>query len=318
MTRQQAGTPLTADIAQTDLRDVIHAHRPFPWKRALLWGVTLLFFAQILWSLANNRQFEWPVIAQYLFAPSILSGVYVTLWLTAVAMPIGTMIGLLLAIARLSNDRLAQSLAGIYIWFFRGTPLMIQIIFWFSFGLLYPEIIIAIPFGPPLVSWPSNQIITSLTAAIVGLSLNEGAYMAEVIRGGLLAVDKNQAETAEAFGMTRTMTLWRIVIPQAMRAIIPPTGNQLISLLKATSIVSVIAMGELLYSVQTIYNANFKTIPLLMVAIVWYLLITSILYRVQGHIERYYARSERQAVAANKRNTGENANPSPLSQEGER
>ncbi|MBZ4138425.1 amino acid ABC transporter permease, partial [Escherichia fergusonii] len=143
---------------------------------------------------------------------------------------------------------------GLYIWFFRGTPLLVQLIFWYNLSTLFPEISVAIPFGPTLASWNTNDLITPMTAAIAGLALNEAAYMAEIIRGGLLSVDKGQIETTEAFGMTRTRALRRIIIPQAMRSIVPPTGNQLISMIKATSLVSVIAMADLLYSVQAVYN----------------------------------------------------------------
>jgi polar amino acid transport system permease protein len=151
-----------------------------------------------------------------------------------------------------------------------------------------------------LASWNTNDLITPMTAAIAGLSLNEAAYMAEIIRGGLLSVDKGQVEATDAFGMTRARALRRVIIPQAMRSIVPPTGNQLISMIKATSLVSVIAMADLLYSVQNIYNRTFEVIPMLMVAVIWYLIITSILNVVQGFIERYYARGERGAGQADK------------------
>jgi polar amino acid transport system permease protein len=202
-------------------------------------------------------------------------------------MAIGIVLGLLLAIARMSKDRLAWSISALFIWFFRGTPLLVQLIFWYNLSTLFPRISIGI------ASWDTNDLISPLTAAVLGLALNEAAYMAEIIRGGLLSVDKGQAETAEAFGMTRGRALRRVIIPQAMKSIVPPTGNQLISMIKATSLVSVIAMADLLYSVQSIYNRTFEIIPLLMVAVLWYLLITSILNVGQGMIERYYARGDR-------------------------
>jgi polar amino acid transport system permease protein len=215
-------------------------------------------------------------------------------------MVLGTILGLVLAIARMSKDGLASSSAGLFIWFFRGTPLLVQLIFWYNLSTLFPQISIAIPFGPTLASWDTNSVITPITAAIVGLALNEAAYMAEIIRGGLLSVDRGQAETAEAFGMTRGRALWRIIIPQAMRSIVPPTGNQLISMIKATSLVSVIAMADLLYSVQSIYNRTFEIIPMLLVAVIWYLFITSILNIGQSYIEAYYGRGERQNGAGAK------------------
>ncbi|WP_414473988.1 amino acid ABC transporter permease [Microvirga sp. M2] len=268
-------------------RDVATAHAPFRTGRLILWAVILLVAANFAWIVAHNENFGWPVVAAYFFDPTVISGLYVSL-------------GLVLAIARLSKDRLANSLAALFIWFFRGTPLLVQLIFWYNLSTLFPQLSIAIPFGPTLASWDTNSVITPMTAAIVGLALNEAAYMAEIIRGGLLSVDRGQAETAEAFGMTRGRALWRIIIPQAMRSIVPPTGNQLISMIKATSLVSVIAMADLLNSVQSIYNRTFEIVPMLLVAVIWYLLITSILNVGQGYIEAYYGRSERRNKADGK------------------
>ena len=279
-------------------RDVANAHRPIAFGRWLLWAAVLLLVADFAWIFAHNSNFGWPIIAEYFTASAILHGLTVTLGLTVVAMVLGVALGLLLAIARLSTDRLLNGLAGLYIWFFRGTPLLVQLIIWYNLSTLFPELAIAIPFGPTLISWNTNDVITPMTAAIAGLSLNEAAYMAEIIRGGLLSVDRGQYEATDAFGMTRGYALRRIIIPQAMRAIVPPTGNQLISMIKATSLVSVIAMADLLYSVQAIYNRTFEVIPMLLVAVLWYLLITSILNIGQGFIERRYARgSERGHVA---------------------
>jgi len=287
-----------------DFRDVANAHKPFQTGRLVLWVVVLLVAANFLWIVAHNENFGWPIVAAYFFDPTVIKGLYVSLGLTVVAMAIGIVLGLGLAIARLSNDRLASSLASLFIWFFRGTPLLVQLIFWYNLSTLFPELSIAIPFGPMLASWETNSVITPMTAAIVGLALNEAAYMAEIIRGGLLSVDRGQFETAEAFGMTKARALWRIIIPQAMRSIVPPTGNQLISMIKATSLVSVIAMADLLYSVQSIYNRTFEIVPMLLVAVLWYLFITSILNLGQSYIEAYYGRSERRNnVAAAKVDT---------------
>jgi polar amino acid transport system permease protein len=281
-----------------DPRDVANAHRPFQTGRVTLWLITVLIAANFAWIVANNENFGWPVVAQYFFDPTVMQGLSVSLGLTVVAMLIGVVLGLLLAVARMSHDVLASSLSGLFVWFFRGTPLLVQLIFWYNLSTLFPEISIAIPFGPTLISWETNSVITPMTAAIVGLALNEAAYMAEIIRGGLLSVDRGQAETAEAFGMTKARALWRIIIPQAMRSIVPPTGNQLISMIKATSLVSVIAMADLLYSVQSIYNRTFEIVPMLMVAVIWYLLITSVLNIGQGYIERYYGRGDRRTATA--------------------
>ncbi|WP_262299379.1 amino acid ABC transporter permease [Microvirga sesbaniae] len=281
-------------------RDVATAHSPFRTGRLILWIVILIVAVDFAWIVAHNENFGWPVVAAYFFDPTVISGLYVSLGLTVVAMALGTILGLGLAIARMSKDGLANTFAALFIWFFRGTPLLVQLIFWYNLSTLFPQLSISVPFGPTLASWDTNSVITPMTAAIVGLALNEAAYMAEIIRGGLLSVDRGQTETAEAFGMTRARALWRIIIPQAMRSIVPPTGNQLISMIKATSLVSVIAMADLLYSVQSIYNRTFEIIPMLLVAVIWYLLITSILNVGQSYIEAYYGRSDRRTRAAEK------------------
>jgi polar amino acid transport system permease protein len=281
-----------------DLRDVANAHQPIEWGRWLLWGIVLVVAADFAWIVANNKNFGWPVVAKWLTAESILKGLSVTLGLTVVAMALGIAIGLVLAIMRMSQDLLFRSLSALFIWFFRGTPLLVQLIFWYNLSTLFPEISITVPFGPTLASWNTNDLITPMTAAIAGLSLNEAAYMAEIIRGGLLSVDRGQVEATDAFGMSRGRALRRIILPQAMRSIIPPTGNQLISMIKATSLVSVIAMADLLYSAQAVYNRTFEVIPMLLVAVIWYLFISSILNVGQDFIERYYARGERGATGA--------------------
>lgn len=273
-------------------RDVSRALALRPYGRWLAWALSLVILAKVIWVVAHNESFQWLVVGKWLFNPSVLNGLAVTLGLTAVAMVLGILIGLILALMRVSNSSLLKNISGVYIWIFRGTPLLVQLIFWYNLSALFPQITVTIPFGPTLGQWSTNSLITPLTAAIVGLALNEAAYMAEIIRSGLISVDSKQAETAMAFGMTRSRALRRIIVPQAMRTIVPPTGSQLISLIKGTSLVSVIAMGDLLYSVQAVYNRTFEIIPMLMVAVVWYLFITSILSVFQRYIEQYYARGE--------------------------
>jgi polar amino acid transport system permease protein len=292
MITTEAGLKVGSGLSQNP-RDVSRAITPINYLRWLLIVIVLALAANFLWLVISNETFQWDVVLKWLFDPSVINGLYVTLGLTAIAMVIGTAVGLVLAICRLSQNRVASSFAVVYIWFFRGTPMLVQLIFWYNLATIFPKLSIGIPFGPTLISWETNAVITPLTAAIVGLALNEAAYMAEVIRGGLLSVDPGQNDTAQAFGMTQSRALWRIIIPQAMRSIVPPTGNQLISMIKGTSLVSVIAMNDLLYSVQAVYNRTFEIIPLLMVAVIWYLAITSILNVGQTFIERYYARGER-------------------------
>jgi polar amino acid transport system permease protein len=178
----------------------------------------------------------------------------------------------------------------VYIWFFRGTPVLVQLLVWFNLAFLYPKISIGIPFGPSWLTANANNLITPLAAAILGLGLNEGAYMAEIVRAGILSVEHGQSEAAQALGMSSGQTMRRIILPQAMRVIIPPTGNETISMLKTSSLASVITVTELLYAVQLIYSVNFKTIPLLIVASIWYLIVTSVLTAGQYYVERYYAR----------------------------
>jgi len=215
----------------------------------------------------------------------------VTLELTAVAMVVGVVLGVLLAVMRLSPNPLVSGASSFYIWFFRGTPVLVQLLFWSYIKALYPEISLGIPFGPDVVSGDANELITPFMAAILGLGLNQAAYQAEIVRAGILSVDAGQTDAASALGMTRLQTMRRIVLPQAMRVIVPPTGNEVISMLKTSSLVSVIAYPELLYSAQLIYAVNFKTIPLLLVVCVWYIAVTSLLSIGQYHIERRFGRS---------------------------
>jgi polar amino acid transport system permease protein len=254
-------------------------------------GVVILVLAAMLaHSLVTNENFHWDIVGKYLTASSVLNGLKKTLILTGLAMLIGIVGGILLAVMRLSANPLLSWTAAAYIWLFRGTPVITQLLFWFFLAALYPRLGLGIPFGPTFLSVDTNSLIAPFTAALLGLGLNEAAYMAEIVRGGILSVDPGQTEAAEALGMTRAKILRRIVLPQAMRVIIPPTGNETISMLKTTSLVIVIAYFELMTAVQQIYSRNFQTIPLLIVAAIWYLLLTSILTVIQGFIERYFAR----------------------------
>lgn len=290
------------DKANVQQRDVAFAHSAPSYGRWVSWIVVLVIGSNLMWLVATNPNFEWKVVLQWFTEGTVLKGLQVTLGLTVVSMILGTLLGLILAVWRLSENKLLSGLSGLYIWFFRGTPLLVQLIFWYNLSTLFPTLSITVPWTDiTFASWNTNDLITPLTAAIAGLALNEAAYMAEVIRAGLLSVDNGQVETTQAFGMSRARALRRIIIPQAMRSIIPPTGNQLISMIKATSLVSVIAMGDLLYSVQAVYNRTFEIIPMLMVAVIWYLLITSILNVGQSAIERYYARGTKRVAVTAKR-----------------
>lgn len=278
-------------ILSTEARNVQQARTPIRWGQWVTRIIVVLMAISVAQFLVTNPRFQWEIVFEWFRAPSIIRGLWNTLWLAAVAMVLGTALGIVFAVMRMSRNRLLNGFAAVYIWFFRGTPVLVQLIFWFNMAALLPTISLGLPFGGPSVkTWATNDLITPVTAAILGLGLNEAAYMAEVFRGGLLSVPKGQHEAARAFGMTPTRALRRVVLPQAMRSIIPPTGNQLISMVKATSQVSVIAMSDLLYTVQSVYNRTFQTIPLLLVAVLWYLIVTSILNVLQSFIESYYAR----------------------------
>lgn len=294
--------------------DVARARSHPDWTQWVVRVVVLLLVAMLVHQLVTNPNFEWDVVFEWLFAPSIMRALWTTLWLAAVSMVIGVVLGVVFAVMKMSDNRLLRWVADAYLWFFRGTPLLVQLILWFNLAALLPRIGIGIPFGgPQLVSWETNDIITPLTAAILGLALNEGAYMAEVIRGGLLSVPRGQREAAKAYGMSEGTALRRVVLPQAMRSIIPPTGNQLISMVKATAMVSVIAMHDLLYTVQAVYNRTFQTIPLLLVAVIWYLVVVSVLSVIQHHIEEYYGRSDKAVRAsATKKKDRAATEPAPV------
>ncbi|MEV6827414.1 amino acid ABC transporter permease [Amycolatopsis sp. NPDC051102] len=254
-------------------------------------GVVILFLAFIVVrSVITNNALQWPVVGDYLFDARVLRGLQNTLILTVIAMLIGIVGGILLAVMRLSPNPLTSGAAAIYIWLFRGTPLITQLVIWNFLALAYPRLGLGIPFGPEFVSWDTNQLITQFTASLLGLGLNEAAYMAEIVRGGIQSVDSGQLEAASALGMSRTKTLRRIILPQAMRVIIPPTGNETISMLKTTSLVVAIGYYELMVAVQTIYAQNYKTVPLLITAAAWYLFMTSVLTLVQIQIEKRFAR----------------------------
>jgi polar amino acid transport system permease protein len=272
------------------------AHRSHPG-----WWVLVAFVALCVAGIAKmlftNPNLQWDVVAEYFFSRRILHGLLVTLELTALAMFFGVLLGILTAVMRLSPIRIVSSVAWAYTWFFRGTPLLVQIIFWYNLAALFPKIDVGLPVvGPVIWSGDANVVITPFIAAVLGLALNEGAYMSEIVRGGILSVDQGQQEAAVALGMRNSRVMRRIILPQAMRVIVPPTGNQVIGMLKSTALVSVTSTAELLYTTQQIYNQNFKTIPLLIVASLWYLIVTSVLSIVQYYIERRYARGGRREL----------------------
>ncbi|TWH01729.1 polar amino acid transport system permease protein [Nocardioides sp. J9] len=289
------GTAATGTgVATHDLPRTIQ----IPYLRVVGGGLALLVLFAIVRMLVTNENMEWDVVWHYLFHEDILWGLVRTLQLTVIAMVIGVVLGALMALMRLSSNPVLSGVSLLYIWFFRGTPLLVQIIFWFNLSLLIPEISFSIPFGPELYHADTNDLITPFFCAVLALSLNEGAYMAEIVRAGILSIDPGQLEAAHTIGLSRRSTTRRIVLPQAMRVIIPPTGNQVIGMLKTTTLVSVIAMPELLYSAQLIYVQTYQTIPLLITVSIWYLVVSSIMTYIQGHIERHYSKGSRVPTSA--------------------
>jgi polar amino acid transport system permease protein len=253
-------------------------------------AIVAVLVAALINSVVTNPRFEWGVVGHFLFNSRIFDGIRVTLELTVLAMLIGIVLGVILALMRLSPNPLLRSTSWFYIWFFRGTPVLVQILFWFNIAALYPKVGLGIPFGPSFIHLDANTIITPFVAGMLGLGLNEGAYMSEIVRAGIISVHEGQTDAAQALGMNRLQTMRRIVLPQAMRVIIPPTGNETISMLKTTSLVAFIALADLLYTAQLIYAVNYKTIQLLLVASIWYLVFTSVLTIGQNYIERYFGR----------------------------
>lgn len=266
---------------------------PRAFHEYVLWAICVLIVAGVVYTCVTNPRFEWGVIGQYLTASTVLSGLLLTIWMTFLVMVIATVLGVLIAVMRASEVLPVRILAIGYINLFRGTPVLVQLILWFNIAALYPSIRLGVPFTSIGTKVDVNVLISATTAAVVGLSLNEAAYMAEIIRGGFNSIPKGQIEAADSIGMSGGMKLRKIIIPQSMPTIIPATGNQLISMLKETSLVSVLGVGDLLQSVQLIYARTYQTIPLLFVASIWYLVVSVLLSFPQAKIESYFGRSTR-------------------------
>ncbi|MEO8303149.1 MAG: amino acid ABC transporter permease [Betaproteobacteria bacterium] len=254
------------------------------WVAAIL---ILAAFAFVVHAFANG-QIAWKVVGQFFAAKAILAGLGNTIIMTLCAMALGIALGVLFAVMAMSPNQVLYAVAQFYIWFFRGTPLLLQLLLWFNLALIFPTMGI-----PGLFEARTVDLISPFVATLLGLGINQGAYTAEVVRAGILSVDSGQTEAAKAIGMTRLTQLRRIVLPQAMRVIIPPVGNEVISMVKLTSVASVIQYSEILRNAQTIYYANARVMELLIVAAIWYLVVVTVLSIGQHFLERHFARGQR-------------------------
>ncbi|MCU0296437.1 MAG: amino acid ABC transporter permease [Candidatus Nanopelagicales bacterium] len=268
--------------------EAVPVRHPGRWIGA---AIVAVFAAMLLHSLITNPNWGWSLIGEWIFSPPIIKGVGVTIVLTILSMIIGLVLGVLLAIMRLSPNPVMSGSAWVFVWAFRGTPVFVQLFLWANVIALYTTLSLGVPFGPELFTFETKTLIPAFVAALLGLGLNEAAYMSEIVRAGILSVDEGQEEAATAVGMSRGQTLRHIVLPQAMRVIVPPTGNETISMLKTTSLVIAIPLTtELFFQSSAIGNRLFQPFPMAVMASVWYLFMTSILMVGQYYLERYYAK----------------------------
>ncbi|MFH9673902.1 amino acid ABC transporter permease [Streptomyces sp. NPDC017405] len=285
-----AEAPIPADIPSRALK----AQRVQPLRRPGRWIVTaavLVLVAQILHGLVTNPFYQWDRFRYWFLRPTVLDGLLVTLEAAALSAVLGLLGGVLLALARLSGSPVLRAVSWTYTWLFRSVPLIVVLIFLYNFSALYKTLSLGVPFGPAFVTFDESRLATDLTIAVVGLSLNEAAYAAEVVRAGVLSVDQGQHEAAAALGLPRGYRFRRIVLPQALRSITPNYVNQLIGLIKGTSLVFYVSLLDLFGTVQSMGSTYpGDVVPLLLVATVWYLILTSAVSVVQFYVERYYAR----------------------------
>jgi polar amino acid transport system permease protein len=271
-----------------DVIDAIPLRRPGRWIAAV---VILGLVALIVYGAATNENYYWGTYAKYLFDQRISSGAWVTLQLTFWAMIIGVVLGVVLAVMRMADNPVLKGVAWLYLWVFRGTPIYVQLTFWGLFSGLYPHLRFGIPWGPAFVHFDILDLNALFFFACIGLGLNESGYMAEIVRAGITSVGEGQIEAATALGMSWIQTMRRIVLPQAMRVIIPPTGNEVISMLKTTSLaIAVPVVSELYNQAHQISGVVFRPVPLLMVASTWYLAMTSLLMIGQYFLEKRFSR----------------------------
>lgn len=282
------GSPPTGHAAPQAIQAIKLKH---PWRNTFA-VVLVLLAALFVYDAAFNRPvFNWPEAGKYLFDTRILEGAWVTLQLTVYSMIIAIILGITIAVMRLSPNPVVRSVAWVYLWLFRGTPVYVQLVFWGLVPIIYKSISVGVPFTEFVATIETKDLLNYFTLAVIGLALNEAAYMAEIVRAGLLSVDKGQDEAAIALGLGWGHTMTRVILPQAMRVIIPPTGNEVISMLKTTSLVAAVPLTLDLYGRQRdIAAVTYQPVPMLIVASIWYLLVTSILMVGQYYLEKHFAK----------------------------
>lgn len=258
--------------------------------------VVVVVAVLIIVSVATNKAIQWDVVGQFLFDGRVLAGVLITIEITAVSMLIGLILALVVALMRLSKSRLLKGVAVAYTWLFRAIPLLVLLILTFNFALFYPKVGLGVPFGPMFWSVSTPELITPFWAAVIAFALNEGAYSAEIIRASIISVPRGQEEAATALGMTRSRLYRRVVLPQAVRIALPALFNDLINMLKGTSIVAFIGVFDLMYTVQSIYQISYQIAPLLVVATIWYLVLVTVLTGAQYLLESKFSFSRRESL----------------------
>lgn len=274
------------DAESANLRIVANRH----WGRWVSAAVVLAVLGLVLHSMLDNPRFEWDVVAANLTEASILAGVLMTIKLTLISVVFGFAGGTLLALMRLSSNPVLVSVSWAYTWFFRAVPMLVQLFLWYNIAALYPRLALSLPWVGELWSAPTNDVISPFSAAVLALVIHQSAYAAEIIRAGIQSVGAGQLEAAKALGYRPGQIFRQTVLPQAMRTILPPAGNEVIGQLKTTAVVSVIALQDVLYSAQIIYQRTYEVIPLLLVATAWYLVMTSVLSVLQHLVEVRFSR----------------------------
>jgi len=267
---------------------VIPLRHPGRWIATV---IVVVLAAQFVHGLATNPFYQWDRFGYWFARPVILRGLWITLEVTALSAVLGLLGGIVLALARLSRNPVLSAAGWLYVWLFRSVPLIVVLLILFNFSALYKTLSLGVPFGPGFLRFDENKLATELVVATVGLSLNEAAYAAEVVRAGILSVDSGQHEAAAALGLPKLYQFRRIVLPQALRAIVPAYVNQLIGLIKGTSLVFYVSLLDLFGEVQTMSSTYpGDVVPLLLVATVWYVILTSVVSVVQFYVERHYSR----------------------------